>query len=51
MRLKYTSNSKSKTFCDINYIKIYVIQSMIPLVESIFDLIYAKIYFIGLTLG
>ena len=33
----------------INYIKIDVIRGKIQLVESIFDVIYAKICFIGLT--
>ena len=35
----------------LNYIKIDVIQGKIQLVESIFDVIYAKISFIGLTPG
>ena len=38
-------------FFGINYIKIDVIQGKILLVESIFDVIDAKIGFIGLTPG
>ena len=34
-----------------HYIKIDVIQGKIKLVESIFDVIYTKICFIGLALG
>ena len=40
-----------KTFFGLNYIKIDVIQGKIQLVESIFDVIYAKISFIGLSPG
>ena len=38
-------------FFYINYIKINVIRGKIQLVESIFDVNYAKISFIGLTPG
>ena len=40
-----------QNFFGINYFKIDVIHIKIQLVESIFDKIYAKICFIGLTLG
>ena len=40
-----------KNFFGIKYIKIDVILGTIQLVESIFDVIYAKIGFIGLTPG
>ena len=40
-----------KNFFGINYIKIDVIQGTIQLVESIFDIMYAKLCFIGLTPG
>ena len=50
--LAITAGGQSyKTFFYINCIKIDVIQGKIKLVESIFDVIYAKIGFIGLTPG
>ena len=48
--LAITAGGQSyKTFFYINCIKIDVIQGKIKLVESVFDVIYAKIGFIGLT--
>ena len=43
--------SFSNNYLSINYIKIYVIQGKIQLVEYIFDVIYANMWFIGLTPG
>ena len=40
-----------KNFFGINYIKIYEIPGTIQLVESIFDVMHAKLCFIGLTPG